>query len=623
MPLFWFLAVFLRHLWNAFSNSPSGPMSRFAELTEALGTVQLLIVKGEHRRAGAMLESLRTHVDQIQGEDGRILRARHGLLVGEMLGLMERREEARKTYEGVHSELQGLPMEPRIAHLGICVDVGRGLLVAPGETTGEDMIAGERALAREAEVDRSDTLMKMTRLSNWLGIVHQNSGHWEQARARFEQAVRIAERFQAPGGGDLDFSWSSEARLLFGTDARLVASASAIELGLTWASLGEFESGRAWFEKAVSILEGLGTPQVQVQMAKALLVLAQRGFRGGIEDEVKREALLERAVDTGLKSDRTLGRVFACQAEVARGVLDSSRGMTEAAAAHYRRAAGYLDGVSGPGADEFAAQALLTLGLELAGAGKHAEAIAAFRQALARGRESPDFDARRHAALSAYHLHHLLLKPDAPGDAGPVLDTLDALVPTLVVDVRPLYVALATRCRGWQHLCEKRPLDARRELERVESRSRELGTPDGWNLARQAASDLGFIAMEDLHYREAVEHLERAAAIPLGQTVSGREQADLAQVELRLARALIEVDREGEALETLQRALDRGRDSGLAEGRETAAVAAMVMGDRAEVSTGQRRRWYELAANLGQTSGSPGGRQIVDAVTERLREMAE
>ena len=92
---------------------------------------------------------------------------------------------------------------------------------------------------------------------------------------------------------------------------------------------------------------------------------------------------------------------------------------------------------------------------------------------------------------------------------------------------------------------------------------------------------------------------------------------------MRLGRALIEVDREGEAREILQRALDRGRDSGVAAGRETAAVTAMVMGDRADVATGQRRRWYELAASLGQTSGRPMGRQVADAVTERLREMAE
>ena len=459
MPLLIFLGLIFHALWIRIWGPSSEPPSPLAELTEALEKALILIVEGEHQRAATILDSVGTPASRIRGEDGRILRARHGLLVGELLGLMDRRGEALASYGRVRAELEKLPHgDPRNFDLEICADLGRGLLVTAAGATTEDVAAGERAIGREAEVKRPDTLMKMTRLAHWLGMVHQNGGRWEQARVHYEHAVKISERVHPPGGVGLDFSWSPAARLLFWAEARSMASAAAIELGLTLLSLGESDSGRAWLERAVSILEGPETASVQVQRAKALLVLAQQGFRDGIEDEVTRESLLERAVGAGLKSNATTGRIFACQAEIGRGLLDGDRGMSEAAAVHYRRAAGYLEGISDSNADEFAAQALLTLGLELAGAGAVGEAMDAFRQALARGRESTDYDARRHAAVAAYYLHRMLLSQDHPGDGGPVLDVLNALVPTLAANVRPLFVAFASRSRGWQHVIEKRPV---------------------------------------------------------------------------------------------------------------------------------------------------------------------
>ena len=78
-----------------------------------------------------------------------------------------------------------------------------------------------------------------------------------------------------------------------------------------------------------------------------------------------------------------------------------------------------------------------------------------------------------------------------------------------------------------------------------------------------------------------------------------------------------------EARIDLRDAFERGRDSGRAQGRSVAAVAALLLADASEAPRDERRALYEAAARLGSLSGTERGREVAATVVERLRELAD
>ena len=141
-------------------------------------------------------------------------------------------------------------------------------------------------------------------------------------------------------------------------------------------------------------------------------------------------------------------------------------------------------------------------------------------------------------------------------------------------------------------------------------------------MASMLAADLGDLAHSRKRHVEAAEHFERALGTVMGP-LSPAETEDRAELELKHARALMELERAGAARAALRRAYELGRDSGSASGREAAAIAAMLRGDLAEATPRERREFYEVAARFGRLSGSERGNQVAEAAAQRLKEMAE
>ena len=85
---------------------------------------------------------------------------------------------------------------------------------------------------------------------------------------------------------------------------------------------------------------------------------------------------------------------------------------------------------------------------------------------------------------------------------------------------------------------------------------------------------------------------------------------------------LLGLERHFEAGGYYERAMERGRASGLGAGRAAAANAALNLAALCdEDDAAKRRELYGLAAALGRSSGTPLGRECATAADRGLRAM--
>ncbi|HKQ57737.1 MAG TPA: hypothetical protein VJY35_07695, partial [Candidatus Eisenbacteria bacterium] len=116
--------------------------------------------------------------------------------------------------------------------------------------------------------------------------------------------------------------------------------------------------------------------------------------------------------------------------------------------------------------------------------------------------------------------------------------------------------------------------------------------------------------------------LRRALETAVPHPDAPENQARLADIRLCLANTFLMLDRHDDGLAECRRAFDIGRGTGTAGGREIAAIAAMHLGEAADEAP-MRRRFYQVASQLGRLSGRARGREVADTVDARLREMAD
>jgi tetratricopeptide (TPR) repeat protein len=208
-------------------------------------------------------------------------------------------------------------------------------------------------------------------------------------------------------------------------------------------------------------------------------------------------------------------------------------------------------------------------------------------------------------------------------DATGLLEAIGTLVPTCAPEARPLLSGLASRARALQRVHEERPAAAQAALERAEELGRQAEGPEARDFVREIASDLGRLALARERPEEAAAHFLRALELPPGRPDRAQEQADRGALWLQHARAMMALDRPEEADASLVRAFDEGRASGQPQGREAAAMAAMLRARHFVDGVEECRRLLEAARNLGRLSGRPRGREIAATVEARLRELAE
>ncbi|HEY2954865.1 MAG TPA: tetratricopeptide repeat protein [Candidatus Eisenbacteria bacterium] len=602
--------------WIARPKRESATTSEEGGLEETLDRADLLLVLGRDVEAQAALEPALRLARGARGPLGLRLRARTRILGAECLAKTGARDAARQSLFAALEELADLGVEARAQRLRERAQADLGLLARADDPNDELVRHGERALAREFASHDRDALLRLAFAARSLGRVLHAQGRWPDAKRLLEQAVRLGRRLDPPAS-PATTDPASEMQNLFWSRGRAVSSDAALDLGSVAWTLGDRDSAVRWFDQAITALEGADSPLARLVRAKALLMRATYE-PDAMTGEGRRTSLLERAVENGLGCGSVQGRVLASQAETALGTLHASRGATSEAASHLRRAHEHLRGIAEPGVGIYATQPLVLLGLVIEDADPDA-ACDAFRAALGRGREEGDLDSRRLAALAAYHLHRLLIEQGCVEQARGVVDTLEVLLPTLAPDARSMLSGLAARSRGHQCLRDERPDEARTHFERAETVGRASDTPWGCDLARDAAADLGRMALLAGRPEEAEPCFRRALETPRGGRSQAEEKSVRAGITLELVQALLALDRHEEAAAGLQRAFDDGCASGHGRGREVAAIAALLLGDLASESPETRRRWYESAAQLGRLCGRERGREVVADVEARRR----
>jgi len=492
-------------------------------------------------------------------------------------------------------------------------------LAEPGSAAG----AAADALLESAEAGpvapSPAHLVRLARLAIERAGIQQQEGSWPGARRRLELAVRLGERVPAQAPPAL-LGEARDRALLVGALARSRASWAASEIGQVLVSMGRHAEAAEWLDRAVATLEGAQLPPADHARARALIVRAMGEPPDADPGAEARVRWLRRALDCVAGGDWPAARALAARAEIQLGVLLASQN-GEAASERFRAAVGRLDGLAIPGVAELAAEARLLLGHVLEDQGRLDDARAEYRGALDAGREDADPDARRLAAVAGCHLHRLLHHADRADEGAVLLETLEALTPTLAPEARPLLAAMVARCRGQQQFRAGDRAAADGTLQQAWKLVEPVDGPEARDLMRQIAAERGHLALAGDDALAAEGHFRRGLAVGPGSRPPAVDQAERAELHLRVAQCLLRLERFPEARAELERAFSGGRDSGRSSGRAVAGAAALLLGDDEDAPLGERRRWYETAARFGRLSGTPRGRQVEEAVAERLREL--
>ncbi len=606
-------------IWTLEGRRRAREEARGRGANEALDRAELMVLQGAWDDAGAIAGAVLADLDRKRDEATSEARTRAALLLAECEVGLDRPgpalERLDRAAPGVSAENEPLARLERLVRAGISDADG------PRDARRR---AEALTLIREADASgeawEPESWIRLSRLALALAEEEYRGGDWPASRALLESAVRLGERVSPEPPPDPRGVAPERARFLAAM-ARARASHAAGELGQRLLSLGAREEALAWLDRAVAAVEAPRPPLARLALARALIVRAMSEPPEGDPGSEARLRRLARARDVASEVDWPAARALAARAEIQAGVLRAGRG-DPAAADSFRSAAGRLEGLAVRGVAELESEARLLLGHVLEDQGDPDGARAEYRRALEAGQRDEDADARRLAAVAGCHLHRLLHLAERTDEARALLGPLEALAPTLALPARPLVAAMVARCRGQQEFREGNREAADRTLRAALALVEEVEAPEASDLARQLEADRGNLALSGDAALAAESHFRAALARPAGSRPAPVERAERAELHLRLAQSLLHLEREGEARAELRRAFDHGRDSGRASGRTAAAIAALALGDRPEDSLADRRNWYESAARFGRLSGTPRGREVAEAVAERLRELA-
>jgi tetratricopeptide (TPR) repeat protein len=589
------------------------------ERGELLNQAETLLLDEKPGEAAPLLEKARRETEKLQGPDGPSRRARWHLAWGYCRGSAGALEEAWNAFQSAAreaAEVGDSALAP-VLRLRAQVELA-SVALAAAEDRDRAAQHARWALELAPDVVEAHALGRLAWLLHALARAEHSAGRWDLARAHFEEAVRIGTRVPPPPADSGNFGVTVERPRRFWVAARTAAAAAVLDLARTLSTLGDAEGCRQWFDRGLAALEGPDDPALH--HARATLCLERARCEPGDElsAPARRVSWLDAAVREGLACGRPDGRALACRAGLELSGQLRDLGDPAKAALHARQVREDLKELPAEIARTLDVEALLALGMSLHDAGADEEAARTMREALELGRGAATPEARQYAALAAWRLHAVLLEDRRTSEAGPVLAALQELVPGLAAESRPFFVALTVYLRGITSLCEGRGDAAQAELRRAEAGAARLNGGAALDLARSAAAGLGNAALEDGAWQEAEEHFRRALATPPGDGPPARQQATRADLLLGQARAVVALERDGEALVLIREAFQLGVASGCSLGRKVAAHAALLEGSAPMLPVDERRRRYQTAARLGRLSGLAQGRAIAKEAEARL-----
>ena len=393
-----------------------------------------------------------------------------------------------------------------------------------------------------------------------------------------------------------------------------------MNLGFVFALTGDVARARRTYEDIGRDAGDASPPLRRLAAGNAALALA--GLAGGEglagEPEVARQHGL--AMRHGRASGLLEGELVALQSSVALGGQCEAAGRHAEAIAHFREAIAIAADCELEQALRHVVSAQLQLGQELAEAGDRAAAAELLTAAWTAGRRSEDASVRGHAAMAVCWLHRQLCALDRWDAARALAVDAEAFARTLDSPVGRALLAAVRYGRAIGQLNDGDEAGARGSLREAVA----LGLSGDEELGSRVVVDALLTGGRLDHQAGRCEDAPSAFRQAL-DLVRGRHAPDAdamaAMAAASAGHCLLSLERWSEAGAAFEEALARGRASGVPTGRAAAAAGALHIGVLAsdELPLAKRREFFRIAIALGRSSGTPMGVDCAAAAEEALR----
>jgi len=399
--------------------------------------------------------------------------------------------------------------------------------------------------------------------------------------------------------------------------ARSLVSSGAGEQAAWQLAAGDEPGAARWFDLAEEIVSSDASPAGRRERAFTLLVRVLRMPGDPLLDAPTRRARLERACAASRDLEADADRQLFARACGELAQLHGVAGEHTQAVARFSEALERLAGLQDPVSTRMRVEARIACGLARLAA-QDLAAAGDFQLAMDEAAAHEDADLRTLALPAACSLADLLASSGMHDHAGEVLDRAHQVAEAGTEPWRALALARVEYERSSLDRHAGRPDRARERLLGV---LEATGTAPGAaaTLRRIALAGLGRLALASGDPGEAEARL--AAALAADWPEGPEADADRAEVEWQLATACFHLGRAAEARALYERAFERGRASGLRDGRYAAGQAALQLAEQSSLPA-EQRRWYEAAAALAKLCGSSEGDALARHAANRLRARA-
>lgn len=535
--------------------------------------------------------------EALRGRDARrtatvlsLARSEYGIARG-------RPELVREGAEAALANAAGLPARER-TEFELQARALAGIGLDPAVPEPDLLRLGGEALARAGEANGERTRSLIVQAAVQVARALRVSGDREAAEAAAAQALELARQ------PDLD-------------EAPLLASVAASEAAQARLDAGEDDEAGRWFDRAEEAVRQDRSPAGRRHRGFVLLVRALRMPGDPLLDAGVRRARLEGACEAARGLDWDDGPQIFARACHELGQMDGDAGEHARAAGRFAAA---VEGLAGR-TDPESVQARLHNRIACGHARLAAEDLGAageYQLAMdeAAAREEPEL--RALALPAAFALAGMLISSGMLTHAGEVLDRASQVAEGSPEGVRALRLARVE--------FERAALDRQSgELDRARDRLRAVLAAasgegeDAGHLRRAALYQLGRAALSTGEAAEAAERF--AAALDEAWDEEPADDAQRAEVEWHLATAHVQLARGAAARGWYERAFERGRASGLRQGRFAAAQSALQLAEHADL-VAEQRRWYEAAVALASLCGSGDGEALARHAEKRMRARA-
>jgi tetratricopeptide (TPR) repeat protein len=579
---------------------PAPPPAADAAM-EAAEALALALAEDDAVPRLARLRAALAQCERLTGEAGDIMVMEASMHLGERLRALGESDEA-------------------VAHFGRAVErsfrvpdpVGRqrragvlsrlGILEQEAGNAARARQRYEEALVLGRDADGPLLLGMLTQAAFNLGLLDTEGGDDDSAVRSWERAIELGARAAHPSGWD-------------------PAAVAAFNLGHLYARRGESALAREKLEDVGRIAEPGGTPLGLMASAKAALALAAMAEREGLFGEPEAALQYRRAVELGRACQLPEGALAAVQAAVALGEQNMNAGRHAESVPHYRDALEVSAGCESAVVERFVVLAELRIGQALGESGDREAAAAMLECAFERGRGHSEVWVRELAAQAACTLHRVLCGLERWEEARTLAGEAGAFAASIASPTGRALAAAAAYALAFGMLHEGDSEGARAGLDEVARAGFESGVEVGDRIGLDALLLAGHLDRQ-AGRRESALALFRQAVERLRDRRGAEADSMAAMALVNAGHCLLALERIYEAGGFYERALARGRSSGLSAGRAAAANAALnlaaLLDD--ESDDARRRELYGVAIALGRSSGTPLGRECAAAAEKGIAE---